>query len=43
MIIFFAHSKIISKFVLLKCVTNDTKWGSGVIPWQGYPKMIDKR
>ena len=40
MIIFFAHSKIISKFVLLKYVTNG---GSGVIPWQSYPKMIDKR
>ena len=22
---------------------NSLSWGSGVIPWQSYPKMTDKR
>ena len=28
---------------LFRRLGNKLFWGSGVIPWQSYPKMIDKR
>ena len=36
---FYPEARVLAKFKNYMDITR----GSGVIPWQGYPKMIDKR